>query len=84
MLDDMFSFIDPIIEIHNGDMAQRVIPAEVFFDFLEENNIERPAVLPEDMHAGIPMDIALSLLRPGEMEKLERYVASYMAKHHKG
>ena len=33
---------------------------------------------------GMPLDIALSLLRPDEMEKLRNYVTAYMAKHNSG
>ena len=33
---------------------------------------------------GMPLDIALSLLRPDELEKLRNYVTAYMAKHHSG
>jgi len=29
----------------------------------------------------MPMDIVISLLRPDELEKLQKYVASYIGKH---
>ena len=36
------------------------------------------AVSQTDNTKTVPLDILLSLLRPGELEKLERYVASYV------
>lgn len=29
----------------------------------------------------LPLDIVLSLLRPDELEKLQKYIASYLGKH---
>ncbi|MDQ2902838.1 MAG: hypothetical protein M3Y81_04710 [Chloroflexota bacterium] len=83
MLDDMFSFIDPIVGLSEDGMAHMVIRAELFFDFLQENDIERPVGLPES-ETGIPWEVALSLLKPDELEKLKRYVAAYRAKHGSG
>jgi hypothetical protein len=77
MLDDLFPFIEPIIEINDTD--DLVIPAELFFDFLEENGIDKPVGLPEGSE--IPLSVALSLLKPDELEKLKKYVAAYVAKH---
>ena len=36
------------------------------------------------LKAGMPPDIALSLLRPDELEKLKNYVTACMAKHNSG
>lgn len=79
MLDDLFPFIDPIIELSEDDMAHMVIQAELFYDFLEKSGIEKPAGLPEGPE--IPLAVAVSLLRPDELEKLKKYVAAYVAKH---
>jgi hypothetical protein len=79
MLDDLFPFIDPIIGLGDDDIAHMVIRADLFFDFLEENGIEKPAGLPESQE--IPLAVAISLLKPNELEKLKKYIAAYMAKH---
>ncbi len=47
MFDDMFAFIDPIIDLGEEDLAHMVIQTELFYDFLQENGIEKPAGLPE-------------------------------------
>lgn len=80
MLDNIFSSGDPIIELSGEDMTHMVIQMELFFDFLEENDIEKPVGLP-DAETGIPWKVALSLLKPDELEKLKRYVMAYRAKH---
>lgn len=80
MLDDMFSFIDPIVELNEHDVTHMVIQVELFFAFLKENSIEKPVGLPES-ETGIPWEVTLSLLKPDELEKLKRYVVAYRAKH---
>ena len=30
---------------------------------------------------GVPLDILISLLRPDELEKLQKYIASYLERH---
>lgn len=80
MLDDMFSFIDPVIEMNDGDTARLVISVEAFFDFVEKSGIDRLISSPEGT-PGMPLDIAISLLKPDELEKLKKYVASYLEKH---
>jgi hypothetical protein len=35
----------------------------------------------ESIKIELPLDIILSLLRPDELEKLQKYVASYLGKH---
>jgi hypothetical protein len=80
MLEDMFSFIDPIVGLSEDDTSF-VIQAEAFFDFLEKIGIDKPAHVLEGTKIAVPLDIALSLLRPDELEKLQNYIASYLAKH---
>lgn len=80
MLDDMFSFIDPIIELGDDDTSF-VIQAEAFFDFMEKIGLDKAARSPAGGKVEIPIDIALSLLRPDELEKLSNYVTAYLAKH---
>jgi hypothetical protein len=36
---------------------------------------------PKRAKVAMPMDIVISLLRPDELEKLQKYVASYVGKH---
>ena len=74
MLDDMFSFIDPVIELSEGDTAHLVIPVEAFFDFLEKNGMDKAVSLPEGTKTEVPLDIAMSLLRPDELEKLQKKI----------
>ncbi len=81
MFDDMFSFIEPIIDLGEEDMAHMVIQAELFFDFLEKSGIEKPVGLPE---GEIPLAVAVSLLKPDELEKLKKYVTAYLEKHGSG
>ncbi len=77
MLDDMFHFIDPIVESSENDIANMVIQTELFFNFLQKSGIKRKIELPEENSTTLPLEIALSLLRPNEVEKLKRYLASY-------
>ena len=46
-----------------------------------ETNPFRAARSPKGVKVAVPIDIVLSLLRPGELEKLQKYVASYIGKH---
>jgi hypothetical protein len=84
MLDPMFSFIDPIIDPIvelSEDNTSFIIQAETFFDFLEKTGLDKAAGLPEGAKIAVPLDIVMSLLRPDELEKLQKYIASYLAKH---
>ncbi len=80
MFDDMFSFIDPIIELSEDD-TRFVIDAEALFDFMGRVGLDKAANLPEGAKIEVPLDIVMSLLRPDELEKLQKYIASYLAKH---
>jgi hypothetical protein len=84
MLDDMFPFIEPIIEINENALHDLIIPVDVFFDFIQQSGIDRPISFPEGTKTGMPLDITMSLLRPDELEKLRNYVTAYMAKHNSG
>jgi len=59
---------------------------EEYFDVVERSGMDRAKSLPEGvtLKTGMPLDIALSLLRPDELEKLRNYVTAYLAKHHSG
>jgi hypothetical protein len=81
MLDDMFSFIDPIIELGDGDTANLVIQEELFYDFLEKIGVDRPERPVKGGKIEVPLDIALSLLSPNELEKLKNYITFYLEKH---
>ena len=70
MLDDMFSFIDPIVELSEDD-TRFVIQVEAFFEFLEQIGFDRAASSPEGTKIAVPLDIVISLLRPDELEKLK-------------
>jgi hypothetical protein len=77
MFDDMFPFMDLIIE-NNVDTF--LILLDGFFGFIEENGIDRAISLSEETKTGIPLHIALSKIKPDELEKLKRYVVAYFAK----
>ena len=79
MLDDMFSFIDPIVELREDD-TRFVIQVETFFEFLEQIGLDRAARSPERTKIEVPLDIVMSLLRPDELEKLKNYITSYLTK----
>lgn len=84
MLDDMFTFIDPIIELAEDDTTRLVIQLEAFYDFIEKTGLDKVASLPTGTKIEVPLDIALSLLKPDELEKLQKYITSYLAKHNNG
>jgi hypothetical protein len=79
MLDDMFSFIDPIVELREDD-TRFVIQVETFFEFLEQIGLDMAARSPERTKIEVPLDIVMSLLRPEELEKLKNYITSYLMK----
>jgi len=79
MLDDMFSFIDPIVELRE-DYTRFVMQVETFFEFLEQIGLDSAARSPERTKIEVPLDIVMSLLRPEELEKLKNYITSYLTK----
>jgi len=44
-------------------------------------DLDKAARLPENIKIELPLDIVMSLLRPSELAKLQKYVASYLGKH---
>jgi hypothetical protein len=81
MLDDMFSFIDPIVELNN-DQTAFVIQLEAFFDFLQKTGLDKKVKSPpDDTEIEVPLDIVLSLLRPDELEKIKNYITFYLEKY---
>ena len=87
MLDPMFSFTDPILDTDESDMFPFLIKTvEEYFDVVERSGMSRAESLPEGvpLKTGMPLDIALSLLKPDELEKLKNYVTAYLAKHNSG
>ena len=79
MLDDMFSFIDPIVELSEDD-SRFVIQVEAFFDFIEKIGFDKVERSTEGTKIEVPLDIVMSLLRPDELEKLKYYITSYLMK----
>ena len=79
MLDDKFSFIDPVVELSEAD-TRFVIQVEAFFDFIEKIGLDEVARSPEGTKIEVPLDIVMSLLRPDELEKLKNYITSYLMK----
>ena len=63
MFDDMFTFIDPIVEL-NEEGTSFVIQAETFFEFLEKAGLDKVAGMPGGAKIEVPLDIVMSLLRP--------------------
>ena len=76
----MFAFIDPIIEL-SEDGTNFVIEAETFFDFMEKIGLDKEAKMAVGKKIEIPLDIVMSLLKPDELEKLQKYITSYLAMH---
>jgi hypothetical protein len=83
MLDDMFPFIEPLVQPDEDMFQATVNMVEMYFDIMDKKGVDRVDSLPEgiSLKGGMPLDIALSLLQPDELEKLRNYVASYLAKH---
>jgi hypothetical protein len=46
-----------------------------------KTGLDKAARLPERTKIEMPLDIVLSLLRPYELAKLQKYVASYLDTH---
>lgn len=63
------------------DGANFVIEAETFFDFMEKIGLDKEASSAVGKKIEIPLDIVMSLLMPDELEKLQKYITSYLAKH---
>ncbi len=42
-----------------------------------KTNPDKVASLPKRVKVAMPLDIVMSLLRPDELEKLQKYIASY-------
>ncbi len=80
MRDNMFSFIEPIVEL-GEDNTCFVIQVETCFDFIEKIGLDKVASSPKGTEIEVPLGIAMSLLRPDELEKLQKYIASYLRKH---
>jgi hypothetical protein len=67
-----------------------VQPSEVYFTPTESSDhtpgnektgLDKAARTPKRTKIKVPLDILISLLRPDELAKLQRYVASYLEKH---
>jgi hypothetical protein len=43
--------------------------------------LDKPIYSPERTKIEMPLDIVVSLLRPDELAKLQKYVASYLERH---
>lgn len=87
MLNPMFSFTDSILDTDESDMFPFLVKmVEEYFNVVERSGTDRAKSLPKGiaLKAGMPLDIALSLLRPDELEKLKNYVTAYMARHNSG
>jgi hypothetical protein len=46
-----------------------------------KTDLDKAARLPGSIKIELPFDIVLSLLRPDELEKLQKYVTSYLEAH---
>ena len=53
MFDDMFAFIDPIVEL-NEEGTNCVIQAETFFEFLEKTGLDKVAGMPGGAKIEVP------------------------------
>lgn len=78
MLDNPFFFSD----LNANDMTDIVIEADLFFDFLRKTGLDKKVpILEGQKKIAVPLDVALSLLTPDELEKLKNYIAFYTAKY---
>jgi hypothetical protein len=46
-----------------------------------KTGLDKVVRLPERTKIEMPLDIVMSLLRPYELEKLQKYIVSYLGKH---
>lgn len=71
--------VDPVV----GSMNVFIADLLGFFDATGAKGMDRTKCLPKDvpLKMDVPLDIALSMLRPEELEKLRNYVTAYLAKH---
>lgn len=58
-----------------GVLPSFVIQADIFYEFMQKIGVDKKPVEGEKIE--IPIHVVLSLLRPDELEKLKRYMASY-------
>jgi hypothetical protein len=79
MFDDMFAFIEPIVEL-SEDNNCFVIQADTLFDFLQKTGLDKMTGSSPGAKVEIPLDVVMSLLRPDELEKLRNYITVYLAK----
>ena len=70
--------VDPIV-----DMDVFIADLLGFFDAMEAKGMDRRKSLPKaiPLKMDVPLDIALSLLKPDELEKLRKYVIAYREKY---
>lgn len=80
MLDDLFPFVDPIVEL-NEDNTCFVIQADIFYDFIQKFGLDKATHSPDGGRIELPLDVVMSLLKPDELEKLQKYIAAYLAQH---
>ncbi len=46
-----------------------------------KTGLDKPTCSPKRTKIDMPLDIVVSLLRPDELAKLQKYIASYLGKH---
>jgi hypothetical protein len=83
MFDDMFSFIEPIVEL-SEDNSSFIIQADTLFDFLQKAGLDKMEGLPQGAKIKIPLDTVMSLLKPDELEKLRNYITVYLEQQGNG
>lgn len=84
MLDPMFSFVEPFVEPVaelSEDNNCFVIPVEILLDFMQKAGRPVRKKVPEGTKIEVPLDLAISLLRPDELEKLQKYITAYLAEY---
>ena len=56
-------------------------PSSVAIPINRKAGLDKLALSPRRTKVDIPLDIVVSLLRPDELTKLQKYVAAYLGKH---
>jgi hypothetical protein len=80
MVATLFPFVDSIIEL-SEDQTCFVLVVETLLDSMPKVGRNKAVSVPEGEKVHLPPDVVLSLLRPDEFTKLQKYLAFYQEKY---